>query len=115
MLKSGSAGRYEIRNRHGCVLRRKNRRELEKTPWGGPRNFILGGSEQFGATWGGFWNGAEISLCHFFKVEKMLENEEIDFSTKIEKLLRGARYGSGWLINMPWGCLGTISGPLQAP
>ena len=35
------------------------------------------------------------------------------FLNQNQKLLGGARYGSGGSKNMPQRCLGTISGPLQ--
>ena len=50
----------------------------------GPKNSILGGSEQFGATWGRFLARGRKSLGHIFKVEKCWKNEKLYFSTKIE-------------------------------
>ena len=85
MPKSGSAGRCEIRNRHGCVLGRKNRRESEDTPWGLLKTRFGGGSEQFGAIWSRVLARGGNSLCHIFKVKKMKKSI---FQTKIESRWR---------------------------
>ena len=55
--------------------------EVGGDTFGRPKNSILGGSEQFGASWGRFLARGRNSLG---RIEKCRENEKIDFSTKIE-------------------------------